>query len=164
MKLFELFNSINETKILLEKLQSTNINLGDGFIMLGDHWNARQAERLSANQLLDFKSMLLKFSRDPIKSQVIEMEPDDRYSEFCLYNDENLGTSIAKKSIPHPTTKELHTIYMVTTVSPGLLFYSWQTLYRVPNEGPVRRFSQEDLKTLSNSQNKGLSKGGRLGR
>jgi hypothetical protein len=153
--------NVNESE-LLEKWLRTNINLGDGFIMLTDHWNDRQSERLDAQQLSDFKNMLTKFAADPIKSEVVALEPDSPYSKFCLYDDRNLGTAIAKRSIPLPKSEKFVITYAVTTVSPEMFPYSNQTLYKVPDQGPVRKFTDDDKKMFTQKQQQALSKTGRF--
>ena len=160
--LFDSLVELEENFLLLEKLLSTGVNLGDGFLLLSDHAYNRLKERLDERLLIDFKKMIVKFAQDPIVQEVRDMPPGDRHSEFCVYDERFLGAAIVKKERMIPNTKKFHNIYEITTVSPGLLFYSHQTLYKVPDEGPCRKFNQEDSEQLSNSQAKGVSRTGRF--
>jgi len=133
-------------------------------VWTGEHYDQRSRERLTTPQSQrDFNDMMVKFAKDPIAHEVEAMEIDSKNSSrFCLYNDRNLGVALVKKTISLPKNpKILEECYLITTLKHDLFPYSNQVLYKVPDNGPCRRFNKEDMAKLKGPQLKAFKKGGR---
>lgn len=138
-------------------------NKVDGIILGSKHYKDRETEKLVISEQQEVGRMLAKFVKDPVSNRVTSVDADEGIS-FCLFNDNNLGVALLKKEFKFDKKNDYFTGYLITTVSQSLFPYSDQQLFRVPNDPnePCRLFNKDDLKTLSRSQSKALTKTGRL--
>lgn len=153
-------NERQRTNLLIPSRQISQNGL---HVWVGPHYDKRSQERLNAESNSDFKNMMIKFANDPISKEVENMEVDSQNaSDFCLFSDRNLGVAITKTSVSlNKKHSKFEDCYLIKTLSDTLFPYSNQVLYRVPDEGECRRFTEEDRQSMNWKQQKAFTRGGR---